>query len=320
MKALQAFFIVITLFITTQSFAINHRAEIQKAKTWADTFEKAYPIHIFNRDEITYLFLKEGALGEGDQKQRMEIIDRYIQEKVGIALTENDLSNLETYLFVLNNSAVALPLTEGYGKDFRYKMCAVFPNAPNGNARIESERILGLLTKEVYPEHDYEQLTQKLSFEELYLFSLYHEVSHCLDQTFMPETYINSENSHGVHQSESFAETLAYLGLIDRLGKDMAGARVLYRILYSRLMGEYFAKNPALGFGHPHFVKGGAVYYLAPVLFDAYDRVNSHTIKVAELNPQELLDVATDIVDKSSLHFRSFSAIARGLGLSLIHI
>jgi hypothetical protein len=303
------------MFLTITSHAINHSEEISKADQWAQSFGRSYPILIFNRDEMAYLFLKNGAVSDSKEHEdlRIDIIGQYVKEKVGIELTKNDLSNIEVYLYTLTGSATALPLWKESKKE-GYKLCSVFPNPPNGNDRIETERILGLQQKKAYDKgEDFSQLTQKMTYEEMYLFSLYHEVSHCLDQKFMPKAIIAQEDPHAVHVSESFAETLAYLSLVERLGKDVAKSRVFYRTIFSRRVGEYFAKNPSVGFGDSNVTRGGIVYFLAPVLLEAYSQVAFREIKPSELSSQALALAAEDIVDRKALQFRSVAAIFMGL-------
>ncbi len=312
--------ILLSLFIFGSlkvSANVDHSFEIAKAQEWANSFERDYPIFIFDRDELHFRFLLASATSPSkeDEEKRMGIIKDFILEKLNLELDNSTLMNIETQLFVAPGSAVAIPFKESYSSDAPYQICTVFANAPNGNSRIEAERITGLNTKEVYKDKVYDQLIIKEDFEVMYLYSMYHEVSHCLDQTFMPEAYKSGygPSAHDVHASESFAETLAYLQLSKRFSKDIAKARMFYRILYSRYMGEYFAQNPHLGFGDTLLQSGGAIYYLAPSIAEAYSWVSRRKIRPKEVSNDELYSAAETIVNESMLDSRSMSAIARSL-------
>ncbi len=309
-------FIVVALTYSQMSLGIDHAKEIAAAQEWANSFERPYPIVIFNRDELHFRFLAEGASAETDtaEKKRQSIIGDHIFKKTGLQLASNILLNIETQLYVTPGGAVAMPFHESYDNNGPYQVCTVFVNAPNGNSQIEVERLTGLNVKEAYDGEHYAQLQLKEDFDVMYLFSLYHEVSHCLDQSFMPETYKTySPTAHDVHASESFAETLAYLQISKRLGNDIAKARLLYRILYSRHVGTYLAQNVKLSFGDPLFASGGAIYYLAPSLSRAYQWLETGKVNPEKVDNDTLYQAAEAIVRESLLDFRSFSAIARSL-------
>lgn len=316
-KFFNLFLIVLSILsYTPLSQAIDHRKEINTAQDWANTFNRPYPIHIFNRDELHFLFLQNKVTlkNKDDEQKRQTLIGEYIFEKLGIQLDKTALSNIESQLFLTPGSAVALPILKNYNSK-EYQMCGVFVNSPNGNDRIEVERISGMNNKDVYSKDEsYNNLSIKEDFEVMYLFSMYHEVSHCLDQTYMNDIYDSYQPSaHDVHESESFAETLAYLQLTKRFGNDIAKSRILYRILYSRKIGEFFAKNPSLSFGDQLVMSGGGIYFLSPVLVEAYTLVSQRKIKPNELSNDELYDKAATIVKERALPFRSFSSIVRSL-------
>jgi hypothetical protein len=295
--------VIFTLLLTAvNSFALNHQDEIERVSEWAESFGKDYPIVVVDRDKTSFLIKSNNA--ENDQDKRFELMKAYFLESFSVDLSFQDFVNLDPYTTVLKNSALALPITRGYGRE--YKFCAVFANPPNGNAQVESNRIIGFNQVEAYqnyPEFNYKNLNKKMSFEELYLFSLYHEVSHCLDDQFLIEMQQNGGDAHGIHKAEIFAEVLAYFALIPRLGREVASRRAVYRTIYSRIVGEYLTTQPT--FGNPHIASGGAIYNLGPYLFKAHELIHFQKISL----DQPLLKLAKDFVLNEALTSREFHAV-----------
>jgi len=268
-----------------------------------------YPILIFEKDELDWRFMKNQAFGKDkiQEAKRAEIIKAYVLEKTNVSLTDNDASNFEPYLTILKDSAVALPLNESFSGPA--KICGVFPADPNSNQRLEMERILGLGLEEAYGNIGYDQIKPKISYEDLALFSLYHEVGHCLDQEFMPKTFSNYDDSHGVHQSESFAETFALLALAREGKTDLGTRRAAIRTIYSQKLGKFLATHPGNGFGNPNYVYGGIIYYLSPVLNKGQELIEQDLESIRNMSTQELLQLAKKIVVENSLHSRVFQGL-----------
>jgi hypothetical protein len=297
MVLLSLFFIV----STAQAFSL--RPVIQDLQ---ERFGNArpWPILIFDQDELDWRFVKERALGEGDEllHKRVKIIRHYVKEKIHIDLSDNEAIQLEVYVNALKDGAFAYPiLLSQYPA--RYKMCAVFPASANSNTRLENERLLLLQDKKIHPHREFEHYQYAIDYASLARLSLYHELAHCLDDTFLPKTF-EFEDPHQVHLSESFAETLGLLMMRSEGFPDISRERALMRTVYSFYGGSYFAQNPQLGFGHPFFVAGGAIYYLAPVI----------EAQAKEPPEQELSQQAKRIVEKHALDFRGFNAIVKYLG------
>lgn len=311
---IRSFICTIILLSAHYASAINQQTEIQQAQEWASSFNRPYPIFVFDRDTINFLYLSNNLIGEDKIKQRLKFLGQYLANKTGVELSYGELETLDSYLTQFPELAVAQPLLDSNNHS-DYKFCAVFPLPPNGNSRIETERMLALDFKTVYPTQTFEQLSKKLSLEALYLFSLYHEVSHCLDPKFMPATLKQgqSESPSLVHLSEAFAETLSYLKLSQRLDKNIADARALYRTIYSRKMGTYFATEKKSGFYNPYRKFGGAIYYLTPYLMSAYTQIRFGKLKVDQMNSQQLLSTAVDLINDNAIESRDFAAIMMGL-------
>ncbi|MBY0517223.1 MAG: hypothetical protein K2P81_09955 [Bacteriovoracaceae bacterium] len=265
-----------------------------------------WPIVIMDKEELQWRFAQKKAIGEGEDKRvkRQKIIQSYIKEKVGVEITLSEADQYDPFLNALKENAFALPILKSTYPAV-YKLCAVFPASEFSNQRLEHNRILGLDTKVAHQGKTYDELEVRLPFETLARFSLYHELSHCRDEWFMPGTF-DYEDPHQVHLSESFAEVSALLMMQAEGYSNIAKPRAQLRALYSYNMGRYFALNPQLGFGNPFFIAGGAVYYLTDSLLAAE---NIQTLDIQK--------TAKSIVDKNALPQRGFTAIVNWLGAPL---
>lgn len=292
------------------AWAFDYAQEIDKAQ---ERFGKVkeYPIIIFNQDEISWQLAQSNAYGDNAEAKakRIEIIQNYVKKKSSLEISEKEAESLENYITVMKDSAFAMPILQGSWGERTFKMCAVFPASPNTNQRLEHERMLGLLTDEVYGDLGYEDIDLRMPYEQLAMFSIYHEVSHCLDPEFMPSNYNGHENPHNVHMSESYAEALALL-ILEQMGyENMGRARGQMRMMYSRMMGGYFARNPGLGMGNPFFVKGGVIYHLDPVLRGAQEFAFYSGNDFDNMNLEQLMNETVDIVHEYALDSRTFYAI-----------
>lgn len=318
MKSLNALFVgaaLLTSVATTAQTSFSGLVSYAQ-KTYADKFED-YPILIFDMDEVELRYAKAKAFGKGKEKEkeRAAIIKAYVLEKTGVELDDSEAMGYEPYTSILKDGAYALPVLDRSGSwgEINYKMCAVFPASPNSNQRLETERITGMKTPGAYEDITYEGLQEKLTYKEMQLFSLYHEMGHCMDRIFMPENYLAYEvNPHDVHESESYAEVFALM-ILEREGvTGTARTRALLRNMYTQEMGQWFIDNPNNGFGNPLYLQGGLIYYLSPALLGADEFLKRNRDFVQE-PVDNLLLKAGEIVKTNALDGRSFSAIFRGM-------
>ena len=271
-----------------------------------------YPVLIIDQDEIELRYAKENAFGSDEEKEKLrsKILAQYVLENTGVQLTSNDALGLEPYTSVMKGGAYAIPLFNNY-RDKQYKICTVFPASVNSNQRLETHRILGLDTPGAYPAQAYQRLKKHIPFEILKMYSILHELGHCLDRTFMPNAYSTYEpNAHSVHESESFAETFSTFMLIKEGYKNWAQTRALYRNLYTRYMGQWFVDNPQNGFGNPMYLKGGIIYYLSPSLLQA-NYVIQRNRDLKDLSVLEYIEMAETIVKENAITSRAFHGIYR---------
>lgn len=303
------------------AFAINHRDEIAKAQTWVNSMKTNYPILIFNQDEVNFLFASHGAFSEESKELRFELLKSYVKEKTSVDLKRSELEDLMDHILNSNLPAAVTILDDKFTYSApsaeNFKLCAVFPAVPNGTTRSEIERLTGLYSKDAYPQRHFDQLTERMTREEMYLFTLYHETGHCLDTLFLPAATGSSSDPHDIHMAEAFAETFAYLALSERFGVKLAETRAVYRTLYSRKLGEFFAQDFSGAYGDKFHLNAGAIYNLGPYLMHAYQKVRFKKVKPNPESPESLVKLAYKLLDEKHFDFRTIAAISMGLTYGL---
>lgn len=269
--------------------------------------QSAYPILIFDRDEIEWRFAKAKAFKTDEKPKRLKIIQQYVREKTGFEATDNDADNFETYLTVLKDGANALPVLEN-GASGVVRFCAIFPADANSNRRLSAERILQLQTPGLY-KNDFSQILEPMSHEQLVKISLFHELSHCLDTRFFPESYNTGGDADAsqVHRNEAFAETLAILLLAKEGLANLGKARSAYRSVYARVVGSFLAQRE--GGMDPNQQYGGPIYYLSPMIKAAQEKIEVNPEIIQEANLASLKKTAEEIVLKRSYSFQVINLI-----------
>lgn len=313
-KQMQNLILALLLTLSFQSVAQTEYSKLVNyvQKKYADNFTK-YPILIFDQDLLEFRFAKADAFGEEKEKEqkRVDIIIDYVKEELGIELSRRIALSLEPYTSVLKHGAYAVPMLSNETGTYEERMvlCGVFAASPNSNQQLETLRLTGHDVPGAHDGVDYHGLQKKMSLKELQLFSMYHELAHCMDPKFMPANYgLWGPDAHGIHLSESFAETMALL-LMQREGySDLGLSRSYMRSFYARKAGPWFAQNENIGFGNPVFGSGGAIYYLTPVLLAAQDLLDRNKIDV-NVQVDELMEETIAIVNENALVSRSFSAV-----------
>ncbi|CBW26377.1 putative exported protein [Halobacteriovorax marinus SJ] len=298
MRYIKALLILIALSSTTLAF--DTTSEIEKLNTEFNQYQK-YPIIIFNKDKIRSLLVE-------DKNQNIKSITLYMKETFNITIDHFEAESILDYHTVLNNSASALPFKEKRSKD--YKFCAVFPSGAKTNHSEEVERILGIHDSlNPYPKDTVERVTELLTLKELKLFSLYHELSHCLDEKYIPDSF--ATDGHHIHMAESFAENLAALILTKRFEfRNIALKRSILRGLYTRYMGRHIIRDEDTIVMHPSAKQMGVVYYLSPTLIKLNDTLQSYDFRRGKQSMQELMAIAHSNVEEHAFSSRTFQAIA----------
>ncbi|MFG1481649.1 hypothetical protein ABMA79_08545 [Halobacteriovorax sp. HFRX-2_2] len=267
---------------------------------------KDYPIVIFDKSEVIPL------LKGHSEEEQIKLLSVYMLQKFNIELERNEAINLIPYFGILNGSASALPFMKG-GWSNEFKFCAVFPNGVVNDLPSEVRRVLGHSDEvDVYENFDFSQFEKIFSLEELHYYSLYHELSHCLDDIYLPENYQAPPSGHGVHQSESFAEVNALFLMAQKKGLKRIGInRALLRKTYSKYMGPYLASDKVSPFAGEVVKQGGGVYFLSPVLIAAQREIENYNKDVLKYDLNETLKLSATIVEHHSINSRSFQGFAK---------
>lgn len=295
--------ILITLVASFSSFAFDLSLEVANLnEEYGNTY--SYPIVIFDKNEIAPKLV---GLEESEQ---VEIVKEYTLKTHGVELSDGEAVNLVPYFTVLNGAASAIPFFEkGWGRDVKF--CAVLPNGVMNDLPNEVRRVLGHTEEvDVYDEFDFSIFEQLFTLDELYLYSLYHELSHCLDKEFMLDNYTSSPTAHGVHEAESFAEVNALFLLAQKKGMRRLGTkRALLRKTYSQYMGPYFASDKVGPFAGPMVKKGGSIYFLSPAIIAAQRQLNDYGKGVMNYSLEETLKLSEEVVEHHAIDNRSFQAL-----------
>jgi hypothetical protein len=291
--------ILLTLLIAQICFAYNLQPEIETLNNEFNKYAK-YPILIFDKDYV------KSQIKDKSLEDQLEVIKKYVKDNVGVELGKYEADNILTYHTKLDNSASALPFREGFDGDYRF--CAVFVSGSNLEHRPELERVLGIGGGvNPYPVKAIDRLEELFSLEELKLYSLYHELAHCLDPKYIPA---GNRNPHDLHLAESFAESVALLMLNQRKGMRKLGVkRSLLRTLYTKYMGKYLATDPNVISFDETIRDGGVIYYLSPSIMAAQRRLNDYDFLRADHGLDKLIQVGIEIVENSALQSRDMAAI-----------
>lgn len=294
---------LILMALSLNSYAYDTSSQIDLLNKEFNGNEQ-YPILIFNKKEIRSLLTDSKV-------KNMEIIEKYILEKFNIKLEKYDAEIILDYHTSLNSSASALPFHDR--KTDSYRFCAVFPSGADLNHRGEVKRILGI-TEEInpYPENTVEKVMKLMSLKELKLVSLYHELSHCLDKTYIPK--LTMPSSHGIHMAESFAESLSLLLVTKRFDfRDLALRRSVLRGLYTKYMGKYIINDEDTIVMDRRAKEMGIVYYLSPTLLSLNSTLSSYNFRINNFTTIELAEMALKNTINYTFDSRAFAALVNYL-------
>jgi len=292
--------ILIFILALQSTFAFDISKEVKELNGEFNSFKK-YPILIFDKVKI------KKDLANLNQTEQLSYIVKYVKETIDRDIDKNEADTILTYHTVMDGSASALPFREGF--DGPYKFCAVFPSGSKTDHEGELNRVLGISSMgNPYPVGAVESLKAQLSLKELKLFSLYHELAHCLDKKYVPNQFDTS--AHGVHQAESFAEVMALFLLFKKKGiRDLAYRRSMQRTLYTKYMGKFLATDPSVIAYNPLIKSGGAIYFVSPVLLKGQKLLTDYDFVGAKHSLDELVETSIEIVENFALESRDIPAV-----------
>lgn len=303
-SSLSAITLLVSLLIGPVVNAAQPFSLEQEINTLNQEFGRSmgYPIVVLNKEHITYYIEQNQPKNEAEQ---VELLRAYVLHKHRVEMSKSEGSNLLPYITLLKESAVAMPFFE---KD-QIKSCYVMPSFNKNTHLQEVQRILGHdPAQNIYNGFNFSKAQSWLSHDELKLYSLYHELSHCFDKVYLKEANVSGE-PHSIHQGEVFAEVNAMFLLAKKKSLFNLGfGRAMLRGTYSKYMGPFLANQPPSMAGEA-YNKGGSIYFLSLPLLKAQQIVDSNSFRSRNISVNEMIDMSHTIVRFNSLPSRSFHAL-----------
>lgn len=303
-KALLSFLI----FYSTSVMAADLNLEIQKLN---QKYGKAmsYPIVVLDKQAFKKYIAKEDFRPK-DEALIAKGLQSFVSQKHNVNVSNEDATALASLLISAGKSALAHPVLNRESYPSTMKSCFVLPAAQTTSHEAEVKRVLGAdVLPQLYKNLDFKKVMRLLSLEELQLFSLYHELSHCLDQTYTVKNLESEPEGHGIHQAEAFAEVNALFLLSQEHDMSRLGAtRSILRTLYSKYYGPYLAQSPPSMAG-PAYNQGGAIYFLTLPLLEAQVFIDRGALRGLSLS--QVLALSRRVVETHSLKSRTFQAMYR---------
>lgn len=262
-----------------------------------------YPIVVVNKNKAAAFITSSGASTEA---QKIAALQKYTDRYHNVSMENNEAANILPYILQFKDSALALPFYQGQNT----KVCYVLPSFSQNDHEAEINRILGNNSQDkIYQGFDISKAMTWMKLEELHLFSLYHELSHCFDNVYIKRANQNGGDAHSIHEAEVFAETNALFMLAQKKSlRNLAFKRALLRGTYTKYMGPYLAQQPPSMAGDA-YNKGGSIYFLSPALLKAQQQLESSANQVLKLSLSETLQLSYAVARFSALPSRSFHAL-----------
>jgi hypothetical protein len=211
----------------------------------------------------------------------------------------------------LNGAASAMPFYKDRDRRTQMRYCVVLSSANSPSHLDEVKRIIGADGQEdIYQGFDIQKLLPLMSQENLQLFSLYHELSHCLDRNYLPSIFEDEVVPHNVHLTESFAEVNALILLSQRHGlKNLGAARSILRTVYSKYYGPAIAHNVSNPFLGAVNKAGGSVYFLSPALLGAQQELDKNGTQIAGMSLEQTLTLSKMLAEQHAITKFSFDGL-----------
>lgn len=264
-----------------------------------------YPIVVFDKKKFE-AFVESASVHSRDEEALALAMQNYLKKEHALPVDFSEAQNLVPYVTVMNSSASAVPFFT-YGHPLTMKFCVVMPSGLEGTVLDETSRTLGASGMEhLYNGVSLQRLSKMFTVEQFKLFSLYHEISHCMDRQFLPRAYQGEPDPHSVHMAESFAEVNALMLLNQRKqAKGLGRGRALLRGIYSKVLGPYLAQQ---GGTSENLLQefGGSIYFLNRSI-EAAERRLSQGAPPGSLTG--VLALSSQITEQSALPSRSFRAL-----------
>jgi len=266
-----------------------------------------YPILVIDTEDFQKTLASKNLAGTQDRNLLVRELTLYSRAR-GIPMEPRDAAQLTSSL---NGAASAMPFYTDPARRTQMRYCVVLSSANSAGQLDEVKRIIGADGQEdIYKGFDIQKLLPLMSQENLQLFSLYHELSHCLDRNYLPSIFEDEVVPHNVHLTESFAEVNALVLLSQRHGlKNLGASRSILRTVYSKYYGPAIAHNVSNPFLGAVNKAGGSVYFLSPALLGAQQELDKNATQIAAMSLEQTLALSKMLVEQHALTKFSFEAL-----------
>lgn len=301
----------ITALITISGF--SHSAFATPLSTEITQLNKdfngalGYPILIVDTEDFQKTLAAKNFAGTQDRNILVRELTLYSRAR-GIPMEPQDAYQLTSSL---NGAASAMPFYKDRYRRTEMRYCVVLTSANSPSHLDEVKRIIGADGQEdIYSGFDIQKLLPLMSQEDLQLFSLYHELSHCLDRNYLPTIFEDEVVPHNVHLTEAFAEINALILLNQRHRVKKLGApRSILRTVYAKYYGPAIANNQSNPFLGTVNKAGGSVYFLSPALLGAQQELERNMPQIAAMSLEQTLALSKMLVEQHALTKTSFEAL-----------
>lgn len=264
---------------------------------------KEYPILIVDKPDLN-AYIKSLNLSktvtQGQQERELtQAIMVYIYQRFNYKMAPREAADLMTYATEVVHGASAMPL---FVDTVRYKVkaCLVLPTEPEADHLKEVERLIGAADQpQLYKNFDVQKSATLMTSEQIQLFSLYHELSHCLDDKFLPEMYTAETDPWAVHRAEAFAEINGLLLLSQRKAmNDLGYPRSLLRTTYTKYLGTFVMNSAPSPFANPVVRYAGVSYFVTIPLMKAQELITADPGKIKGMSLAEILSLSQQLIEQ----------------------
>jgi hypothetical protein len=284
---------------TSASTMTTHSATVSE---YNSIFARVGPhsqIVFIDRDDITRR-MAQMPRGLTRDIAMQKAVEDYILDRTGLRLPGDYTTVLAEG--IAGGSGQALPVSYKKKDDSTDSVCIVTGQNPDVSAQSYQQRIMGLY-QGAYDDLRAHPNLRALDPSVSQRFTDYHELGHCMDNTYImaflkdPESHHNLDREINLtHKAEIFAEVFAALMLARDGETDVAGKRADQRLVGMATNG-YLLSQMAGWDQLEKYV--GFIYALHEGLWDAQrniDRVGHDRIKL--MSPQQLADLAHQITEQ----------------------
>lgn len=302
--------VISALGMTSVAHAVDLTGEIEKLNS---EYKNAlgYPIIIVDKSDFQKFLAKHGYENTDNESILARALFTYMKQKHGYQMLPDEASTLAPSFRPTSVDASAQPFYTDKVRFNQMKFCVVIPSVTNNTPLQEIQRITGADTQPgLFKNFNFEKAMTLMSQEEIQLFSLYHELSHCLDQNFIASINEFEVVPHNLHLTEAFAETNALFMLFQRHGLKKLGApRSMLRSLYSKYYGPSLAQKSSNVYASEATRAGGSVYFLTSVLLPAQKQIEGNSVQIQSMNLEQTLALSKMIVEQHAIDKVSFEAL-----------